>query len=109
MAKRASLSFAAVKAAKPGQGAEPLPPADLTKPDPEAAQEKRGRGRPPVRGPELGKVYGRTRRIPGPLRLALRRLAERETESAGRIVSVHDVILQAVEAQLSRKGVKVGE
>jgi len=107
MAKRASLSFDAVKASKGAPVAEASPAADLTKPDIGAGGEKRGRGRPVKRSPDAGKVYGMTLRIPGNLRKAMRRLAENETEARGRIVSVHDVILQAVEAHLSRKGVKV--
>jgi hypothetical protein len=105
MAKRASLSFDAVKSGKGAQAAEPAPApaADAGQPAP-----KRGRGRPEKR-PAGVKVYGMTLRVPGDLRRALRRLAEQETDAGGKVVSVHDVILQAVEAHLARKGVKLGE
>ena len=106
MAKRASLNFDALKGSKAipaaGEGETPASVSRAT----EAKPIKRGRGRPPVRDPNA-KVFGMTLRIPGDLRLALRRLAEQETDAQGRVVSVHDVILQAVEARLARKGVKV--
>ena len=105
MAKRASLTFDAMKGSKAAPAAEAAPVATPAQSDP---QEKRGRGRPIKRDPDT-KVYGMTLRIPGDLRKALRHLAEDETEKRGRIVSVHDVILQAVETHLSRKGVRVGE
>ncbi len=104
MAKRASLNFDALKGSKaiPATGEGETPAPAVVKAEP----AKRGRGRPPVRAPGA-KVFGMTLRIPGELRLALRRLAEQETDSRGRVVSVHDVILQAVEAHLSRKGVRL--
>lgn len=101
MAKRASLSFDAVKASK-GGAADPAPPAVEPAPMP-AAPAKRGRGRPAKRDP-AARVFGMTLRIPGDLRRELRRLAEDETERQGRVVSVHDVILDAVAAHLARKG-----
>lgn len=102
MAKRASLSFDAVKASKAS------PPATEPPPAPAAAEpeEKRGRGRPPKRAADE-KVFGMTLRVPGNLRRALRRLAEEETDNANQVVSVHDVILEAVQDHLRRKGVKV--
>lgn len=105
MAKpRAPLSFDQVKASKPTPAAaEPAPVAQ-----PEPQEEKRGRGRPAKR-PADERVFGMTLRVPGALRRALRRLAEEETDDTGRIVSVHDVILEAVTAHLARKGVKVGD
>lgn len=96
MAKRASLTFDALKGSKAGAAPEAAAPAKVDLP------EKRGRGRPPVRDPDA-KVFGMTLRIPGDLRKALRRVAEDETEARGRVVSVHDVILQAIEAHLARK------
>lgn len=105
MAKpRAPLSFDQVKASKTTPAAaEPAPVAQ-----PEAQDQKRGRGRPAKR-PADERVFGMTLRIPGDLRRALRRVAEDETDAGGRIVSVHDVILEAVAAHLARKGVKVGD
>ncbi|OXE37430.1 MAG: hypothetical protein CGW95_01645 [Phenylobacterium zucineum] len=106
MAKRASLSFDAMKGTKVGGADSPslTSPATTAPPKPPAA-EKRGRGRPIKRDPE-SKIYGMTLRIPGHVRIALRRLAESETDKRGRIVSVHDVIIQAVESHLARKGFK---
>lgn len=107
MAKRAALSFDALKNTKAvpavGEGEAPKVAAD---PSPEPT--KRGRGRPPKR-PADARVYGMTLRIPGDLRRALRRLAEDETDARGSVVSIHDLILEAVGAHLARKGVKVGE
>jgi hypothetical protein len=107
MAKRASLSFDALKGSKAtpatGEGE-----AQAARTAPTAKAEKRGRGRPAKRDPDA-KTFGMTLRIPGSLRLALRRAAERETDAKGRVVSVHDVILEAVDAYLARKGVKVDQ
>lgn len=115
MAKRASLSFDALKGSKAapatGEGetaaradrqasGHDAPPAPATTP--------RGRGRPAKRDP-AAQVFGMTLRVPSDLRRALRRAAEMETDARGQVVSVHDVILQAVDAYLSRKGVKVGD
>jgi hypothetical protein len=102
MAKRPALTFDAVKAAKPDQAAPP-PATDLPT---EAAQEalvKRGR-----RPKADGRVYGMTLRISPALRRALRLAADADTESSrtGAIVSVHDVILKAVNADLKRRGIK---
>ena len=106
MAKRASLSFDAMVGSKtaPATGEAATPAA---RPAPVAKTEKRGRGRPAKRDPDA-KTFGMTLRIPGSLRLALRRAAERETDAKGRVVSVHDVILEAVDAYLARKGIKEG-
>lgn len=96
MAKRASLSFDAVKASKAN------PPAAVERQAPAVAEppeEKPGRGRPAKRPPDV-KLYGMTLRIEGDLRRALRRRAEEETDERGKVVSVHDVILAAIEAHL---------
>lgn len=103
MAKRASLSFDALKGSKvapaagEGQGAS-SPAAPVSEP--------RERGRPRKRAEDV-KVYGMTLRIPGNMRRALRRLAEDETDAQGRVVSIHDLVLEGLEALLARKGVKV--
>jgi hypothetical protein len=104
MAKRASLSFDAMVGSKtaPATGEAATPAAQ---PVPAAEPEKRGRGRPKKRAE--GKPFGMTLRVSGPLRLALRRAAEQETDAKGQVVSVHDVILKAVGDHLARKGVKV--
>lgn len=104
MAKRAALTFDAMKVAKGAAAEAPAPVAAVQAPAPEA--EKRGRGRPAKR-PEGVKLYGMTLRIPSDLRRALRRLAEDETDARGQVVSIHDLILEAVGAHLARKGVKV--
>ncbi len=78
-----------------------------TSPAPAIDAAKRTRGRPTKRDPEE-KTFGMTLRVPGSLRLALRRAAERETDAEGKVVSVHDVILAAVKTHLASKGVKVG-
>jgi hypothetical protein len=111
MAKRASLSFDALKGSKAtpatGEGEAPRISDKLSeKAEAPAAPEKRGRGRPAKR-PTTDRTFGMTLRIPGNLRRAMRRLAEDETDAQGRVVSIHDIILQAVEAHLVRKGVKV--
>ena len=47
-----------------------------------------------------------TLRVTANLRKALRHLAEVETDKRGQVVSVHDVIVQAVESHLTRNGIK---
>lgn len=106
MAKRASLSFDAVKASKAAPPVTTAPPAAPEPTEGGDGEGGRGRGRPRTRPADV-KIYGMTLRIPGELRRALRRLAEDETDERQRVVSVHDVILEAVEAHLARKGVKV--
>lgn len=107
MAKRGSLTFDAVKASKaaPPAGEPAPPPAPAAEPSPKAT--RRGRGRPAKRE-EGVKLYGMTLRIPSAYRNALRRAAEQETDRQGRVVSVHDVILEAVEKHLRRKGIAMG-
>jgi len=95
---RAKLTFADVKASKvPGPTESPKAP------EPEA----RGRGRPPKRDPDA-KTYGMTLRVSAGLRKALRKAAEDDTDRGGEVVSVHDVIMGAVEAELSRRGIPTG-
>lgn len=106
MAKRASLSFDALKAAKASASADPAP-APVAEPTP-AKAEGRGRGRPAKR-PTDTRIYGMTLRVPGDLRRALRRLAEDETDARGQVVSVHDLILEAVEALLIERQVRRGD
>lgn len=60
------------------------------------------RGRPRKR-PENHRIYGMTLRINGELRKELRRAAEDETDQRGEVVSIHDVILDAVAAHLEHK------
>ena len=104
MAKRAALTFDAMKVAKGAPAPSEAPPPAPAAAAPEAA--KRGRGRPAKR-PEGVKLYGMTLRVPSDLRRALRRLAEDETDARGEVVSIHDLILEAVGSHLARKGVKV--
>lgn len=104
MAKRAKLTtFDAMKGEKApvaaAAGSVAPPAAKVVQP------EKRGRGRPVKHAPET-KVYGMTLRVTANLRKALRHLAEVETDKRGQVVSVHDVIVQAVESHLTRNGIK---
>lgn len=84
---------------------------DLTQTAAEAAIEpvkKRGkratgqpRGRPLKRPDRTGeKVFAMTVRLPASLRLDLRRAADRLTDKAGKVVSVHDIVLAALERHL---------
>ena len=77
------------------------------------APAKRGRGRPPKRkAPALGGqtiTFGQTIRMTPGLRKALRAAADAETDAKGKVVSVHDVILDAVHAHLRRKGIAIEE
>lgn len=112
--KRAPLSFDALKNSKQAPAAAVQPeatPAPAVKaPTPKAATPKaadepaegRGRGRPAKRDPNA-KTFGMTLRISSDMRRALRRLAEDETDERGHVVSIHDVILEAVQAHLTRK------
>lgn len=61
-------------------------------------------GRPRKR-PAAERIFGMTLRIPSSLRNRLRRAAEAETEYLGEIVSVHDIVLIALESELRRRGV----
>jgi hypothetical protein len=105
MAKRAALTFDAMKVAK---GAPPTSEATASGITPAVAVEKRGRGRPAKR-PADARIYGMTLRIPGDVRKQLRRLAEDETDARGAVVSIHDLILEAVEALLIERVVKRGD
>ena len=90
MAKRAALTFDAMKVAKGGSAARPAPIA----PPPTAVEpgaEKRGRGRPAKR-PEGVKLYGMTLRIPSDLRRALRRLAEDDPQCGVKREAVADAV-----------------
>jgi len=100
MAKRPALTFAAVKAAKTDPVAPVTPEIEE-----EAVQVKRGR-----RPKADGRVYGMTLRIAPALRLALRSAADMDTEKnrTGAVISVHDVILKAIKADLKRRGLKYG-
>jgi hypothetical protein len=75
----------------------------------DTAPAKRGRGRPPkgAQPASAGKTYGQTIRMTPALRRALRAAADAETEAAGKVISVHDVILEAVKRHLTRKGIEV--
>lgn len=94
MAGRGKLTFDAVKATKAAPPAE----AETT----QAETVKRSRGRPRKREGD-GRLFGMTLRIDGDLRRALRRVAEEETDAQGRVVSVHDVILAAIESHLAKR------
>ena len=70
------------------------------------------RGRPPKRPLDAnGKavVFGQTIRMTPSLRRALRAAADLETDQAGAVVSVHDIILEAVHRYLVAKGIQVEE
>lgn len=94
---RAKLTFDGVKASK---GAPAPSPAPATHEAPPA--DPKGRGRPAKRDPNE-KTFGMTLRFSGGLRKALRKAAEDDTDAKGAVVSVHDVILAAVEAELKRR------
>lgn len=101
MAKRPALTFEAVKAAKPDQ-VKPEPVAEVTAAP--AVSNAVKRGRKPI-GDD--RQFGMTLRISPALRLALRSAADQDTAKGSRVVSVHDVILKAVEADLRRRGIKL--
>ena len=62
------------------------------------------RGRPPKR-PAQERIFGMTLRIPASMRRALRHIADRETDFSGNVVSVHDVVTNAIIADLARRGI----
>jgi len=103
MAKRPALTFAAVKAAKPGADAPPAAPVDAgaSLQDDEAAPAKSRAGRKP-KGDD--RQFGMTLRMSADLRLALRAAADQDTAKSKAVVSVHDVILKALKADLKRRG-----
>lgn len=108
--KRAALSFDTVKARKAPQeasGAASAPSGGSDAPKaaeglPEPSLSPRGRGRPPKRAP--GRTYGLTVRIDSDLRRQLRRLAEDESDRRGAIVSLNDLVVEAVGDLLERRG-----
>jgi hypothetical protein len=108
--KRAALTFDQVKATKTAQeapGAAPRPAEGVhaSKPAealPVPSLSPRGRGRPPKRAP--GRTYGLTVRIDSDLRRQLRRLAEDESDRRGAIVSLNDLMVEAVADLLERRG-----
>lgn len=108
--KRAALSFDTVKARKapqeaPGAGLAPSSGSDTPKAAegvPAPSLSPRGRGRPPKRAP--GRTYGLTVRIDSDLRRQLRRLAEDESDRRGRIISLNDLVVEAVADLLERQG-----
>jgi hypothetical protein len=110
MAKRANLSFDALKQSKVQPATEAAPSRTTSQPldAGDGADPKRGRGRPPKR-PADSRIYGMTLRVPGELRRALRRLAEDETDARGSVVSIHDLILEAVGAYLIERNVRRGD
>ena len=95
---RAKMTFADVRASKASLDQVP---ADSTDRASEGPQRTRGRPSKQVPGE---KIFGMTLRIPGELRKSLRQVADIETDRAGAVVSVHDVILQAIHADLKRRG-----
>ena len=95
---RAKMTFADVKASK-----APVDSVSADSAEKPAEGQRRERGRPPKHVPGE-KIFGMTLRIPGELRKSLRQVADIETDRAGAVVSVHDVILQAIHADLKRRG-----
>ena len=104
MAKpRGTLTYAAVKAGKPGADAPPAAPVDAgaSLQDDAAAPAKSRAGRKP-KGDD--RQFGMTLRMSADLRLALRAAADQDTAKSKAVVSVHDVILKALRADLKRRG-----
>lgn len=95
---RAKMTFADVKASK-----APIDQVSADSTDGASEGPQRTRGRPAKHVPGE-KIFGMTLRIPGELRKSLRQVADIETDRAGAVVSVHDVILQAIHADLKRRG-----
>ena len=115
MAKRAPLSFDAVKATKavPATTApEPVENVvDASEGDAAPAARstaRRGRGRPRKRDAGV-KTFGLTLRVSPELRRALRRAAEQEEDRRGGFesVAVHDVIMAAIESDLRRRKIEI--
>lgn len=100
MAKRPALTFAAVRADKPGSDAPQATPEDAGSNQGTAGKSKAGR---PPKGD--ARQFGMTLRMSADLRLALRAAADQDTAKAGSVVSVHDVILKALQADLRRRGI----
>lgn len=107
--KRAALSFDQVKATKtaqeapraasgPSVGVEPAQPAEGL---PGPSLSPRGRGRPPKRTDEP--TYGLTVRIGHDLWAQLRHLATDETKVRERIVSLNELVLEAVADLINRR------
>ncbi|MFN9090027.1 MAG: hypothetical protein ACK5V0_00580 [Alphaproteobacteria bacterium] len=107
--KRAALTFDQVKATKTAQeapgavsgsvvGVEPVQAAEGL---PEPSLRPRGRGRPPKRTDEP--TYGLTVRIGHDLWAQLRQLATDETRVRGRIVSLNELVLEAVADLIKRR------
>jgi hypothetical protein len=103
MAKRPALTFAAVKAAKPVADARPAAPVDTgaSLRGDDATPAKSRAGRKP-KGDD--RQFGMTLRMSADLRLALRAAADQDTAKSKAVVSVHDVILKALKADLKRRG-----
>ncbi len=107
--KRAALSFDTVKARKAPQeasGAASVPSGGSDTPKaaeglPEPSLSPRGRGRPPKRTDEP--TYGLTVRIGHDLWAQLRQLATDETRVRGRIVSLNELVLEAVADLIKRR------
>lgn len=102
MAKRPALTFAAVKAAKPVADARPAAPVDTgDNLQDDATPAKSRAGRKP-KGDD--RQFGMTLRMSADMRLALRAAADQDTAKSKAVVSVHDVILKALKADLKRRG-----
>lgn len=100
MAKRPALTFAALRAAKPeaDQLETPAPaPVDAKAPT-------KGPGRPAKAD---GRTFSTTLRMSPGLRSALRAAADQDTDGTGVVVSVHDVIVGAIRANMKKRGLRI--
>ena len=103
MAKRPALTFAAFRADKPGSDApQSVPDNTGAKQEATEAPAKIKAGRPHK---DDGRQFGMTLRMSADLRLALRAAADQDTARSRSVVSVHDVILKALKADLKRRGI----
>lgn len=71
--------------------------------EPANVNEVGRRGRPRRRSVDE-RTFGMTLRIPASLRKGMRRLAEHETEQRGQIVSIHELMLEIIAAELRARG-----
>lgn len=96
------MTFAAVKAAKPVADAQPAAAVNTgANSEDDATPAKSRAGRKP-KGDD--RQFGMTLRMSADLRLLLRAAADQDTAKSKAVVSVHDVILKALKADLKRRG-----